>query len=167
MSVDVIAGVMGAVDQSKATAHFQVATAQAGGTEQIKPAGFGNFLQKMTGKTTQTAANTHPLYGDDTPATDPIAQRKKDAMIQLEGALMTKMVDSMMPKSEDSVYGKGLAGDTWRGFAVEQMGKTLAKNDLLNFNRAAPSDGQGTAVSLFGDFASPNGMTITPFAKQG
>lgn len=166
MSVDVIAGVMGAVNQGQATANFQVATAQSKGAQPVNANAFGALMLKMTPKSTQIA-DTHALYGDGAGVVDPLAKRKADAMMQLQGALMTKMVDSMMPKDEDSVYGKGFAGDTWRSFAVEQMGKTLAKGDLLNFNRAAPAASQGTAVSLFGNFASPNDMKITPFASQG
>ena len=166
MSVDVIAGVMGAVNQGQATANFQVATAQSKGVQPVSANAFSNLMQKMNTKSTQVA-DTHALYGDGTGTVDPLAKRKADAMMQLQGALMTKMVDSMMPKDEDSVYGKGFAGDTWRSFAVEQMGKTLAKGDLLNFNRGVPSASQGTAVSLFGNFSSPNEMKITPFASQG
>lgn len=166
MSVDVIAGVMGAVNQNQATANFQVATAQSKGV-QVNPAGFASLLHKM-GKTNQVAdsESNHPLYGGGaTP--DTTATRKGQAMTKLEGVLMGNMVDAMMPKDENNVYGGGLAGETWRSFAVDQMGQTLAKSDLLNFNRKQPAASQGTAVSLFGNFASPNGMTITPFASQG
>jgi hypothetical protein len=54
-------------------------------------------------------------------------------MVALEGTLMTKFVDEMLPKSNHALYGEGLAGDTWRGFEVEQLGSALAKSDPLNF----------------------------------
>ncbi|MBG1233171.1 hypothetical protein [Aestuariivirga litoralis] len=169
MSVDVIAGVMGAVNQDQATARFQVATAQSKALQAKQPA-FAALMQKMLPlKTNQIAdANDGGLYGTaDHTVQAPQAKRKADAMVALEGALMTKMVDSMMPKDENSVYGNGIAGETWRSFAVDQMGKTMAKGDLLNFNRKEASATPSQAVNLFGQgFGAPNEMKITPFAGE-
>jgi hypothetical protein len=97
--------------------------------------------------------------------TDP----KGAAMVALEGALMTKFVDQMLPKSNHALYGSGTAGDTWRGFEVDQFGAALAKSDPLNL---VPGQGgiklaASTGVAnLFGgglDEQQP-AQPITPFS---
>lgn len=94
---------------------------------------------------------------------------KQTAMLALEGTLMTKFVDQMLPKSKHALYGSGTAGDAWRGFEVDQFGAALAKSDPLNF---APSQSGvklaasvGT-VNLFGssiDDTRP-AQPVTPFS---
>ena len=94
---------------------------------------------------------------------------KQTAMLALEGTLMTKFVDQMLPKSKHALYGSGTAGDTWRGFEVDQFGAALAKSDPLNF--APPQGGVKLAasvgaVNLFGsglDDRQPV-QPITPFS---
>ena len=94
---------------------------------------------------------------------------KTNAMLALEGTLMTKFVDQMLPKSKNALYGSGTAGDTWRGFEVDQFGAILAKSDPLNFGtghsgvKLAASAG---VTNLFGsgfDEQQPN-LPITPFS---
>lgn len=94
---------------------------------------------------------------------------KASAMLALEGTLMTKFVDQMLPKSSSTLYGAGTAGDTWRGFAVDQFGAVLAKSDPLNFG-PAPSGvklaASASVTNLFGggfDDQQPT-QPITPFS---
>lgn len=94
---------------------------------------------------------------------------KATAMLALEGTLMTKLVDEMLPKSNHALYGSGMAGDTWRGFQVDQFGAALAKSDPLHL---APTEGglklAATAgvTNLFGSEIDPSqpGRSITPFS---
>ena len=97
------------------------------------------------------------------------ADAKSTAMVALEGTLMTKFVDQMLPKSNHALYGSGIAGDTWRGFEVDQFGAALAKSDPLNL---APQQGgvklaaSAGVANLFGNgFDEPQpGQSITPFS---
>lgn len=94
---------------------------------------------------------------------------KTSAMLALEGTLMTKFVDQMLPKSKHALYGSGTAGDAWRGFEVDQFGAALAKSDPLNF--APPQSGVKLAasvgtVNLFGSGLddAQAAQPITPFS---
>jgi hypothetical protein len=95
---------------------------------------------------------------------------KAAAMLALEGTLMTKLVDQMLPKSNHALYGSGTAGDTWRGFQVDQFGAALAKSDPLHL---APTEGgvklaaSAGVANLFGSEFDPQkpGRTITPFSS--
>lgn len=60
---------------------------------------------------------------------------KKAAMQKLETVLATKMVESMMPKDQSRIYGEGTAGDVWRGFHIEAMGKALAGQGLFEISK--------------------------------
>ncbi len=98
------------------------------------------------------------------------ADGRGKAMLALEGTLMTKFVDEMLPKSDPSLYGSGLAGDTWRSFEVDQFGSALSKSDPLNL--AAPKDGIKLAANagvtnLFGDGydGKQAARPITPFSS--
>jgi hypothetical protein len=84
-------------------------------------------------------------------------------MTALEGTLLTKMADQMLPKDEHGLYGGGIAGNTWRGFEVENIGQTIAKADLLHFNRSTQSTRPGGLFSL-GDVETNSALKITPFA---
>jgi hypothetical protein len=91
-------------------------------------------------------------------------------MVALEGTLMTKFVDEMLPKSDHALYGGGLAGDTWRGFEVDQFGSALAKSDPLNFAKAPATIRLSANVgmgNLFGNALDGQPITrhISPFAS--
>lgn len=58
--------------------------------------------------------------------------QKAEAMRGLETILATKMVEAMMPKDQGELYGEGTAGEIWRGFHIETMGKALASQRLLS-----------------------------------
>lgn len=58
--------------------------------------------------------------------------QKAAAMRGLETVLATKMVEAMMPKDQDELYGEGTAGEIWRGFHIETMGKALASQRLFS-----------------------------------
>ena len=78
-------------------------------------------------------------------------------------------LSEMLPKSNHALYGSGIAGDTWRGFEVDQFGAALAKSDPLNL---APQQGgvklaaSAGVANLFGNgFDEPQpGQSITPFS---
>jgi peptidoglycan hydrolase FlgJ len=76
---------------------------------------------------------------------------KNAAMRGLETVLATKMVEAMMPKDQSRIYGEGTAGEIWRGFHIDAMGKALA--------------GQGL-FSTSNDDATPNDLTNQPFKQR-
>jgi hypothetical protein len=120
----------------------------------------------------QKAENAQVALLDSKSPTVPSGKRdaKAAAMVALEGTLMTKLVDQMLPKSNHALYGSGMAGDTWRGFQVDQFGAALAKSDPLHLVptesgvKLAASAG---VANLFGsEFdAQEPGRSITPFSS--
>ena len=95
---------------------------------------------------------------------------RSTAMLALEGTLMTKFVDEMLPKSDKTLYGSGLAGDTWRGFEVDQFGSALSKSDPLHL--AEPKTtvklaANAGVTNLFGDNydSEPAARSISPFSS--
>jgi hypothetical protein len=81
-----------------------------------------------------------PGNGSKISNTKPENISKKAAMRGLEDVLATKMVEAMMPKDQVKLYGDGTAGEIWRGFHIETMGKALASQGL--FATAADRGGQ-------------------------
>nr|WP_316652401.1 rod-binding protein [uncultured Gellertiella sp.] len=43
-----------------------------------------------------------------------------------EAVFMQNFVKSMMPQDSEDVYGKGIAGDMWKGMEAEQLGKAIS-----------------------------------------
>ncbi len=169
MSVDLITSVLGAVDQKLAAARFTQKTG-APTSNPVQTANFADVVRKFTGKNVQAGEKSDSLASPAQLASSkvPSSDAKTKAMLGLEGTLMNKMVDSMMPQDSDkSIYGSGLAGDTWRSFAVEQMGQAVAKSDLLHFgSRTTTSSVPHQSFSLFSQLPlgqAPN-WKITPFA---
>ncbi|TIX91985.1 rod-binding protein [Rhizobium sp. P44RR-XXIV] len=81
--------------------------------------GFGAAFSALNSAATQAGlanANTH------TGTTKvPQVYRKFEAM------MMQNFVKNMLPSSE-TLYGKGSAGEIWKGMMAEQLGNTIAKN---------------------------------------
>ncbi|NTF86112.1 rod-binding protein [Agrobacterium rhizogenes] len=81
--------------------------------------GFGSTVDALNSAATQAGlanANTHTG-----PTKVPQVYRKFEAMV------LQNFVKNMLPNSE-TLYGKGSAGEIWKGMMAEQMGNTLAKN---------------------------------------
>ena len=108
------------------------------------------------------------LNGDRaTPSTK--SKVSADPMIALEGNLMGKFVSEMMPKGKTSFYGSGLAGETWRGFAVDQMVGALAQSDpfKLSIKPYSPTGAiYGENLNKASDPNAKPAFTITPFAVK-
>ena len=50
----------------------------------------------------------------------------KGAAEQFEAYVLQNFVQSMLPADNESVYGKGLAGDMWKSMLAEQIASTMA-----------------------------------------
>lgn len=81
--------------------------------------GFGATVDAMNSAATQAGlanANTH-VAGTKVPQ----AYRKFESMV------LQNFVKNMLPSSE-TLYGKGSAGEIWKGMMAEQLGDTISKN---------------------------------------
>ena len=82
------------------------------------------------------------VEGDSASVPESRQAAKIVAMRGLETVLATKMVEAMMPKDQSRIYGEGTAGEIWRGFQIEAMGKALAGQGLFSTSKddATPKD---------------------------
>nr|WP_246754665.1 rod-binding protein [Rhizobium sp. RCAM05973] len=81
--------------------------------------GFGSTVDALNSAGTQAGlsnANTNAA-----PTKVPQVYRKFEAM------MLQNFVKNMLPSSE-TLYGKGSAGEIWKGMMAEQLGNTIAKN---------------------------------------
>jgi hypothetical protein len=72
--------------------------------------------------------------------------QKAAAMRGLETVLATKMVEAMMPKDQDELYGEGTAGEIWRGFHIETMGMALSSQGLFSSSKHEAAKISGDTV---------------------
>lgn len=142
--MDIIADVMAKADP----AARQAALARLEKLSRIKSAAVDNALFNpiVHGK------DQSRLDGQPSPSA-PVATQKH-VMRKLEAVLATKLVESMMPKDQSSLYGEGTSGEVWRGLHMEVLGQALADDGILNTSTDAPQ--RPSAQSLR--------KAITPFS---
>ena len=157
------------VGQSPSNARFGgILTALSGHPRNAKAGNLPDIIsQMMAAAQPSRKADAELALNSGSIATPHLAKKLADPMIALEGSLMGRFVDEMLPKGKDSIYGGGLAGDTWRGYAGEQMANTLAQSDPLNLSISPfASTTSGGELSLFGKANNDGNSSekITPFA---
>lgn len=64
-----------------------------------------------------------------------------DVFNKLEAFIMQTFIQSMLPKDAPAVYGKGTAGDVWKGMLAEKMGNEVAKSGQLGIAKRLSSGG--------------------------
>ncbi len=102
----------------------------------------------MRGQTTTGAGDSEKV---------PATYRKFEAMV------LQNFVKSMMPSEDENVYGKGLAGDTWKSMMAEQIGDVVAKSggigiaaSLMRKEGITSPDGDHGLVNASNDVSSVN-----------
>lgn len=51
----------------------------------------------------------------------------KDSYVKFESMVLGNFMQSMMPKENDAVFGKGLSGDMWQQLMAQELGKVIAE----------------------------------------
>ena len=46
--------------------------------------------------------------------------------------MLHEMLETMLPRDTEGIYGEGLSGDMWRSMLAEQVGNQMAKSDKLD-----------------------------------
>lgn len=64
----------------------------------------------------------------------PESYRKFEAMV------LQNFVKSMLPKESEDVYGKGTAGDIWKGMMAEQVANVMAEGDGVGIAKSMVTD---------------------------
>ncbi|MEZ2222475.1 rod-binding protein [Rhizobium sp. RCC_161_2] len=81
--------------------------------------GFGSTVDALNSAATQAGLSNANTHSGVTKV--PQVYRKFEAMV------LQNFVKNMLPNSE-TLYGKGSAGEIWKGMMAEQVGNTLAKD---------------------------------------
>lgn len=65
---------------------------------------------------------------------------------KFESMVLQNFVKSMLPSDSEEIYGKGTAGEIWRGMMAEQLGEAIAKGGGIGIAESlAKSSGIGAA----------------------
>lgn len=65
---------------------------------------------------------------------------------QFEAMILQKFIGSMLPQDSEELYGKGTAGEIWKGMMAEQLGAVLAKGGGIGIADRMLADRIGAAV---------------------
>ncbi|MBN9056100.1 MAG: rod-binding protein [Shinella sp. 65-6] len=103
----------------------------------------GAGFQAAVGILNRDTAATHAAEGVKALGAKAIPEHLR----KFESMVLQNFVKSMMPAESEEVYGKGTAGEIWRGMMADQLGEALAKGG-----------GIGIAESL----AAKSGVTKRP-----
>ena len=79
--------------------------------------------------TTRSAANA-PTSGDKA-GTDADAKKTNDVYVKFEALLLQNMVETMLPKDSEAVFGRGTAGEIWKSMMAEQIANQLARTGTI------------------------------------
>jgi flagellar protein FlgJ len=67
-------------------------------------------------------------------ARQPISPEKKAAN-ELETLLLQQMLESILPKEDGAVFGKGTAGSVWRSMMAEQVARQLSSSGEIHLSK--------------------------------
>jgi hypothetical protein len=189
MSSDIIMGVMQAADTSKS----QRAHARLAQLNTDKTGLFGKVLTALGSRTEKNVTSSAAQGGEDLiaqvmAAADPgkmqvaearlvglggtqtasaDTEAKRAAVKKLEGALLTAVVDEIVPKESSSLYGDGTAGSVARQFQVEGLAEAAAEAEPLGLaNQFYGSGATAQKEPLVRDQQWPyfGRRNITPYA---
>lgn len=184
MAVDLILGVLQAADVAK-TQRAQQRLAELGNQ---KSALFDRVMAAVGPKTKKPMPTGEDLIAQVMAAAEPSKrqmaeaklmglgqgsvavaedQPKVEAMKKLEGALLTAVVDQIMPKDSDTLYGEGTSGEVARQFQVDGLADAVAEAEPLGLAKQFYGQEPGSQLeSLSRDQQWPyfTRRAITPYA---
>jgi flagellar protein FlgJ len=85
----------------------------------------------------------------------PVVDQTAETYQKFEAMILQKFIGSMLPQDSEELYGKGTAGEVWRGMMAEQLGAVLAKGG-----------GIGIAARMLADRIAP-GLPPEPAGALG
>ena len=92
---------------------------------------------RVTTTTKSTAATT--AAGGADKATDADAKKANDVYVQFEALLLQNMVETMLPKESEAIFGRGTAGEIWKSMMAEQIAKELARTGTIGIAKQISS----------------------------
>lgn len=138
-ATDLILDVVRAADPAvaqKAEAMLEAASVRRSETAAGTPA-FRHELLASTGAVPQSPA----APGQSAP--DPVAETYQ----RFEAMILQNFIGAMLPKDSEELYGKGTAGEIWKGMMAEQLGAVLAKGGGIGIADRMLADRIGVALA--------------------
>ena len=131
-ATDIILDVVRAADPAVAQrAEAMLETASARKSEQA--AGTPAFQRELL-------ASADPSTISVSVARDAAPDKSLETYQRFEAMILQSFIGSMLPKDSEELYGKGTAGEIWKGMMAEQLGSALAQGG-----------GIGIAARMMGD----------------
>jgi peptidoglycan hydrolase FlgJ len=152
---DIVLGVTKAADVAKreaAVARLEKLSAQAKAalatTEQTADAAateWSTELQRAAADTSRTAK-----FVSTSDATAGATSKEKNVYVQFEALLLKNMVEAMMPKNSEAVFGHGIAGDLWKSMLAEKIAAEIARTGAVGIAKQVAAS-ETAAVKKAGD----------------
>lgn len=120
-ATDLILDVVKAADPAvaqKAEAMLEAASARRSGQAAATPA----FEQQLL-----ASADPSAVMAPARPAAEGAVDPNAKSFQRFEAMILQNFIGSMLPQDSEELYGKGTAGEIWKGMMAEQLGAALAK----------------------------------------
>jgi Rod binding domain-containing protein len=75
-----------------------------------------------------------------------IVDKTEETYRQFEAMILQKFIGSMLPQDSEELYGKGTAGEIWKGMMAEQLGAVLAEGGGIGIADRMLADRIGAVV---------------------
>lgn len=133
-NTDIVLGVTRAVDSAKreaAVSRLEKLSGQANGTadaaaQPADPADAWEAEVRRAAADTSRSATFVPPSGATGAFSD-----KSSAYVQFEALLLQTMIEAMMPKDAEAVFGSGTAGKVWKSMLAEKVALEIAQTGSL------------------------------------
>ncbi|WP_394690753.1 rod-binding protein [Hoeflea sp.] len=128
-ATDLILDVVRAADPAtaqKAEAMLEAASVRRSETAARTPA-FERQLLASVGLSALPASNTVPSSIAVDASDGKVVDKTVETYQRFEAMILQKFIGSMLPQDSEELYGKGTAGEIWKGMMAEQLGTVLAK----------------------------------------
>lgn len=120
--------------------------------------GFGAAVSILNRNSAAGSAMPTAVSGGDKAI--PETYRKFEAMV------LQNFVKSMLPAESEEIYGKGTAGEIWRGMMAEQIGDVISKGGGIGIAESLMKDNEKKGTT--GDIAviDPNAQRVSTAMVQ-
>jgi flagellar protein FlgJ len=148
-ATDLILDVVRAADPAmaqKAEAMLEAASVRKSETAARTPA-FERQLLAATGISALPASSVVPASIADNAPDAKVVDKTAETYQRFEAMILQKFIGSMLPQDSEELYGKGTAGEIWKGMMAEQLGMVLAKGGGIGIADRMLADQIGVGVA--------------------
>jgi hypothetical protein len=145
---DIILDVARAADPIKSLAVTE-RLARLAGVAPLSNPGFAQALGGLGPSSADLLSQLEFSSAPPAPANAPLDARGK-AYKGLEELVLRNLVETMLPKDAEAVFGAGTAGDIWKSMLADQLAAQLSKNIDLGLAKAAAARGHSEAPTPAG-----------------